>query len=239
MAQPSVEIGIKGGLGLARLSGSNLEGSEPVNGDLGNGFTGVGQTSSSIKDMKTGFSGGAYATLRFSERFAMRLETLYSMKGGKGNNSGSIDIYDSSNNYVGTLAISGTNRMTLNYFEIPILGVVSFPSGPNSTFELFAGPSFALKTSAKLKQTITASFRGQSDTQTQTTDISNVTKSSDFGGVLGAGMSFKIGTPVLFTEARWTAGFSKIDDSGSNADWKNSAFGISAGIGFPLTTAVK
>src|SRR5690349_3693131 len=145
LAGPSFELGFKGGLGLARLSGSNLESSEPINEDLGSGFTGVGVATSSVKDMKAGFVGGAYASLHVNQRFGVRLEALYAMKGGKGDNSGSIDIYDSSNSYVGTLAISGTNRLSLNYLEIPILGVVSFPAGTSSTFELFAGPSFAFR----------------------------------------------------------------------------------------------
>src|SRR5207237_9646654 len=142
-----------------------------------------------------------------TERFGVSHAAIYTMKGAKGYTSGSIDTYDSSNNFVGTLDISGTNRLTLNYFEIPILGVASFPAGPNSVFELFAGPSFAFRSTAKIKEEVTLSYQGQSQTEVQTSDVRGSFKGTDLGGVLGAGMSFKIGAPVLFAEARWTAGF--------------------------------
>ena len=235
-AQPSFELGFKGGLELAKLSGSNLAATEPVMEDLGGGFTGVGAITSSVRDMKPGFLGGLYATLHVNDRFGVRLEALYAMKGGKGDNSGFIDVYDSSNNYVGTLSISGTNRLSLDYFEFPLLAVAALPAGPNSTFEIFAGPSFAFKSSAKIKEEVVASFQGQSQSQSQTADLGSSIKGTDVGGVLGAGMSFRFGTRVLFTEARWTPGFTKIDDTGSGPDWKNNAFGFSAGIGFPLLT---
>ncbi len=234
LAQPSFEFGLRGGLGLSKLSGSDLEVTQAGTMDLGSGYTGVGAIRSSIKDMKAGFVGGAYATVHVNPRFGVRVEALYTMKGGKGDNTGSIDVYDPSNNFVGTMSLTGTNRMTLNYFELPVLGVLSFPAGPTSTFELFAGPAFAFRTTAEIKEEDTVTFMGQAETQSATTDIKDSIKGTDFGGVLGAGMTFKIGEPVLFAEARWTAGFTKIDDAADGADWKNNAFGFQVGVGFPL-----
>jgi outer membrane protein with beta-barrel domain len=235
-AQSYFELGFKGGVEIAKLSGSNLEGTEPIAEDLGGGFTGLGEITSGVGDTKTGFVGGLYGTFHVNDRFGIRLEALYAMKGGKGNTTGFIDVYDSSNSYIGTLDISGTNTLTLDYFEVPILGVMSFPTGPSSTFEVFAGPSFGFLSSAKIKEEAVGTFQGESQSQSQTTDLSDNFKGTDVGGVLGAGMSFRFGSRFLFAEGRWTPGFTEIDDTGSGMDWKNNAFGFSAGIGFPLMT---
>ena len=239
-AQRYFEVGLKAGVTFSKLSGSNLENTEVVNNeDLGGGFTGTGTISTSLADMKTGFLGGGYATLHVNERFGVRLEALYTMKGGKGDDSGSVDVYDSASNYVGTLDISGTNTLSLDYFEIPLLAVVSFPAGASSTFELFAGPGVAFRSSAKAKSEVTASFMGDSQTQSQSSDVSDSFKGTDFVGVLGAGMSFHVGAQALFLEARWTPGFTEIDDTGSGQDWKNNGFAISAGLGFPLVSTAR
>lgn len=236
IAQPTYEFGFKAGASFSKLSGSNLEQSDPGPFDLGSGYTGTGVISSGINDMKPGFIGGAYGTLHFSQRFGVRLEALYSMKGGKGDNSGVIDIYDPTNAFVGTLSISGTNHLSLNYFEVPLLAVATFPTGETSAFEAFAGPSFAFKTSATIKEEITTSLLGSSQTQSQSTDVGDSFKSTDLGGVVGAGMTFGSRAHPVFLEARWTMGFSEIDDTGSGADWKNSAIAINLGVAFPVVT---
>lgn len=239
-AQRYFEVGLRAGVAFSRLSGSNLENTEVfTNEDLGGGFTGTGTISSGVADMKTGFQGGGYATLHVNERFAVRLEALYTMKGGKGDTSGSLDVFDSSNNFLGTLDIGGTNTLSLDYFEIPILAVVSFPAGASSTFEIFAGPGVAFMSSAKAKSKVTASFQGDTQTQSQSTDASDGFKGTDFVGVLGAGMSFQVGAQALFLEARWTPGFTEIDDTGTGQDWKNNGFAISAGVGFPLVATAR
>ena len=239
-AQRYFEVGLKAGVAFSKLSGSNLENTEVFNNeDLGGGFTGTGTISASLADMKTGFLGGGYATLHVNERFGVRLEALYTMKGGKGDDSGSIDVFDSASNYVGTFTIDGTNNLSLDYFEIPILAVASFPAGASSTFEIFAGPGIAFRTAAKSKTELTLSLSGNSQTQSQSSDVSDSFKGTDFVGVLGAGMSFKVGAQALLLEARWTPGFTEIDDTGSGQDWKNNGFAISAGVGFPLATTAR
>jgi hypothetical protein len=234
LAQPTFELGFKAGLSLSKLSGSDLEESNSGTFDLGDGFTGVGTVSSGIGDMKPGFIGGGYAMVHINDRLGVRLEALYSMKGGQGNNSGLFDVYDPTNVFVGTVNLSGTNHLSINYFEVPLLGVATFPTGTASAFELFAGPSFAFKTSAKLKEEITFSTLGASQTETQTTDVGDSFKSTDVGGVLGAGIVFHRDTHPLFMEARWTMGFTEIDNTGGGADWKNSAIAINLGVGFPM-----
>src|SRR5262245_19491823 len=164
LAQPHFELGFKAGLSLSKLSGSELKNSQSGSFDLGGGYTGQGTISSGIGDMKSEFMNGAYATMYLNQRFGVRLETLYSMKGGKDDNSGLVDIYDPTNVYVTTLSISGTNNLSLDYFEVPLLGLLTFPTGETSAFEVFAGPSFEFQTSAKTHVVVTVIAFGTSTT---------------------------------------------------------------------------
>jgi hypothetical protein len=131
--------------------------------------------------------------------------------------------------------VSGENTVTLDYFEFPFLGVISFPVGEMGTFDIFAGPVLAFNINAEIEQEITLSAMGASETVTETVDISDEVKGADFGGLIGAGLTFDLGQVMLFGEARWEYGFTQvIDDGDEDEDIKNMAFGFIAGVGIPL-----
>lgn len=232
-AQTTWEAGLKGGVGFSKLSGSGLSDTEPFFADLGGGFTAQGSLTAGLGDMRAGFMGGGYLLAHVTPSFGVRLEALYASKGTKGDNSGSIGIYDALNVFQGAVDVSGTNTITLNYFELPLLAVMYFPSGPTGKFEVFAGPAFAFKTSGKSKSELTLSAGGSSDTESATEDISDQVADTDFGGVLGVGYSHKTSNAILSIDLRWTQGFSKVDDSGG-ADWKNQNLSLMVGVGFPM-----
>ena len=232
-AQHRFELGLKGGAGFSKLSGSGLEQVSNISGSLGGGYTMSGTVSEGLGDVKTGFVGGAYAAYQANERFGLRLEALYAMKGGKGDISGSADVFDPANNFLGTVALSGTNTLSLDYFEFPLLGVVSFPTGSSGTLHLFAGPSVAVKIRAEAKTEITASANGASQTESATQDMGDTVNGTDFGGVLGADMTYRMTRSFLFVDARWAPGLKEIDKTGS-VDWKNNTFGLMLGFGIPL-----
>jgi hypothetical protein len=232
-AQTAWEFGLKGGVAFAKLSGSGLSDTEPFFADLGGGFTAQGSLTAGLGDMRTGFMGGGYVTAHVTPQFGVRLEALYAVKGTKGDNSGSIAVYDASNVYQGSIDVSGKNTITINYFEVPLLAVMNFSASPTGSFEVFAGPAFAFKTSAKSKSELTLSANGSSDTQTDEQDISSDIADTDFGGVLGVGYSHKTTNAILSLDLRWTQGFSKVDDSGG-ADWKNQNLSLMVGVGFPM-----
>jgi len=233
-AQLTFELGVKAGLGLAKLTGDDTKMTEDGVIDLGDGYYGQGTISQTFDESKLGFIGGIYATLQINQQFGIRLEGLYTKKGGKGKNSGTLDVYDPTDTFMGTLSVSGENTLTLDYFEFPLLAVFSFPISPTATFDLFAGPALAFNTNAEFGTEVTMSFLGESESTTEKTDISDDVEGTDFGGVLGAGVTFDLQSVVLFGEARWTYGFSKIDKSSDNMDIKNSAFGFMVGVGIPL-----
>ncbi len=229
--QLSWELGLKGGVGVTKLTGDDTKGSldfsEP-------GFSLVGDGDSG--DSKLGFVGGGYATIHVTDQFGVRLEALYFQKGGKGEFSG-----QGNEQGVGAFDFQGELTFTFDYFELPLLAVVSFPAGTSGTFEVYAGPALAFNTKAELKLeltvTVTDSARaGGTGSVSETEDISDETKGIDFGGVIGAAFVFELTRVNLFFDGRWTYGFTKIDDSTDNADIKNSAFAFMAGVGFPLPT---
>jgi hypothetical protein len=232
-AQSWFELGVKGGLGLANISSqAPLSGMSLIDEPLADGGYAQGTISTGLGDQKPGFVGGAYAMAHLDRHFGIRIEALYSNKGTTGKNSGAIDVYDATNTFVGTYDVTGKNTLTLAYLEIPILAVTCLPDGPHGEFEVFAGPALAFKNRAELKQEITLTYYGQSQSGSQTQDVGDNTADTDIGGVLGIGYSHRAGGVIVSGDVRWTQGFSQID----NADlgWKNHVFALSLGVGVPL-----
>lgn len=241
----SLEFGIKAGLGLAKLMGDDATVQECF--ELEPIFIGAeifyldGCITDDVGDTKTGFVGGAYATARINPQFGIRLEALYLQKGGKGKISGTLDLLDGGFNEVGTVSVTGENKLTLDYVEIPLLAVYSFPLSPTANVDLFAGPAIAFNTKAEFESSATICLDGECEPLlSETDDIKDIVKDTDFGGVIGAGFSFKLSRATLFGEGRWTYGFSEIIDDPSllpgesNPDLKNSAFAFMLGLQFPL-----
>ena len=76
-AQPTFELGVKAGLGLAKLTGDDTKMTEDGVIDLGDGYYGQGTISQTFDESKLGFVGGIYATLQINQQFGIRLEGLY------------------------------------------------------------------------------------------------------------------------------------------------------------------
>ena len=211
-AQMTWELGIKAGVSAAKLSGDDTK--TEVTEDADNYYK------SDISDMKIGFVGGGYATMHMNKKFGVRLEALYFQKGGKGTAEGA-DL---------GFAFTADETYTLDYFELPLLAVLSFPAGTSGTFDIFAGPAFAFNVTAKQK----SEWTGEGDSGTDEGDIENI-KSSDIGGVLGVGFMFGMDSMNLFADARWEMGFSSIVDV-ADVDVKNNAFAFMIGVAFPLAS---
>ncbi len=207
VAQTSWEIGLKAGMGGAKVTGDDVESftlyldeSNYVEGD--------------IDGMKMGLVGGAYATAHINKQFGVRIEALYFQKGGEGELEGEFDGFP----------FKVDMSFKFDYIEFPLLAVVSFPAGASGTFDIFAGPAVAFNVSAEIE----AEAEGQSASE----DIEDAS-STDFGGVVGAGFTLALTGANLFADARWEWGFTNIVDV-EDADIKNSAFGFMVGVGFPL-----
>jgi len=112
----------------------------------------------------------------------------------------------------------GSYDFKLNYIEIPVLAKVLLAGGGNFKPNFYAGPAIGFLLSAK----------------SDTTDVKDITKSTDFGLIGGAGADLHMGTgPGKITfDIRYEVGLTSIDDSGADAKINNSTISFLVGYGF-------
>lgn len=113
----------------------------------------------------------------------------------------------------------------LDYIEVPVLAKLRLgPPGPFSP-HLVLGPYAAYNVNAELE----ASDGSASASE----DLSDVTSDFDFGGIVGVGADFSLGLTKLNISARYSFGFSNINDTDFDTDDESHrVFMISAGIMF-------
>lgn len=185
-------IGFKGGLALADLGGDDVDSDE------------IG--------IRTGFVGGGFAQVDMSEKFGVRLEALYHMKGAS---------EDSAN-------VEATIK--LDYLEFPVLLVAQLPASESATVSAFAGPVIAFNTKAEIE--------GSAGGFTGSVDIKDFVASFEFALAFGLGASFDVGSAKITLDGRYQLGMTTVDDglSGTSEDLdvKNQGWAFMAGVGFPV-----
>ena len=156
-------------------------------------------------DRRVGLVGGAFVLFPMSETFGLQIEGLVSQKGAKFEED---DFEDS---------------VEIDSFDVPVLARFTIPSTTDTSFHLFAGPSFGFTLNAKSR----TSFDGEDDEEI---DISDETETLDFGLVIGAGVEF--GRIVL--DGRYTHGFTNLnkDEANDGLEIKSRVFSIMAGFRF-------
>jgi opacity protein-like surface antigen len=183
-AATKCSLGVKGGANLADVYGVDFDNS-----------------------MRTGFTGGAFADLLFTEQFGMRVEGLYTMKG-----------------YTVDTAF-GELKGKFDYIEFPVMFLAALPAGEALMVDLFAGPTFGFNVKA------------ESEVDGDTEDISDVTESFEFGAALGAGLELARSSFSIVLDARVSLGATSVfdvDPDDDVADAKNRGFAFMAGVKFPL-----
>lgn len=209
-------FGIKGGLSVAKITGDDADMPDPVDD--------VGMIS---PDYRTGFAVGAYMIYPFTPNLAFQPEAFYVNKGAKWEGSG--QTYDEDlGEYID---YDWKQTLKLDYIEVPLLLRLE-PTMSGSVGPYFlVGPSVGFKASAKMKYEVTASAAGQSISMDDEEDLDEV-KSIDLGAAIGAGLVVPMESVSLLFEARYTLGLTKVDDSDTESDVKNSAFAFMVGVGF-------
>jgi hypothetical protein len=168
-------------------------------------------------DHRVGLLAGGFLDVRLNDVFSIEPEVLYSQKGaevqGTGSNSDS----------------EGTFK--LDYIEVPVLLKFWVPV-TNSGFRpfLFAGPAVGFEVNCSLEGEI-LSVTGSTDCEE--TSVVN-TKSPDFGGTVGGGIEFMAGMQAVRVDARYTHGFTDINDSGDAREIRNRVFAVTVGLGWPF-----
>lgn len=200
LAQQEVKFGPKAGVNFATLNGDDAEDSK----------------------MQIGFHVGAFAEIKFNDKFAIQPEILYSAQGAKQESSGSV------------LGVNYTTEgnAKLNYINVPIMA------------KYYVAPSFAIEAGPYVGFLMSANAEGSATAAGITTefddDIKDQLKSVDFG--VGVGASFNLDNG-FFIGARYNLGLSKIGEESTQnvggvevtteaADIKNSVFQVGVGYKF-------
>lgn len=189
VAIPKPSFGIIGGINVAKLS--NV-------GDL----TGDAMSVSN----RTGFDGGLFVTLHFTQSFAIEPEVLYSQQGAKA---------DDGEGDEGTLKVDYINIPVLLRFDLPSASTPIHPfivAGPAASYQVKCDVS-----SAGVSGSCDDIFEGVAK------------KSFDYAAVGGAGVEFNLGGTALSVSGRYTYGFNEMFQ---NSSVKNRYWSILAGITF-------
>jgi hypothetical protein len=109
-------------------------------------------------------------------------------------------------------------ELSLNYLEIPAVLKVGLPLGALKP-SIFAGAALGFNTGCE---------GGSGE------DCGDDVTSTDFSGVVGADLAIFLGGLSLWADARYNVGLSDIPDGDAFGDFKNRAFNLTAGLGFPI-----
>ncbi len=159
-------------------------------------------------------AGGGFVAINVLEPLvAVQAEALYVMKGAEATESGV------------------TGKLKIGYLEVPLLAKLIFPmENERVKPNVFAGPYVGFKTSCNLKGT-----EGGISAEVSCADVEFPVKSTDFGLTFGGGLGFPLTARISgLLEARYDIGLTKIDDSTPQADAKNRAIMVFAGISIPV-----
>jgi Outer membrane protein beta-barrel domain len=149
---------------------------------------------------KVSFSLGGFARVPMGPMWSFQPELEYAGKGAKEDFAG------------------GTGTVDLSYIEVPLLFRVASPSSPAGQLYGEFGPAVAVKIDCTISGT-SGGVTVSGSCSSNNVDL----KSSDFGGVVGAGYEFPLSGMGLSIGVRYNYGFSELV-SGSNAKNRNLQF---------------
>lgn len=208
LAQQEVKFGPKAGVNFATLNGKDTDEAK----------------------MMIGFHVGAFAEIKFNDKFAVQPEVLFSAQGAKVKESGTEVVMGVPVNY------EAEGKIKLNYINIPIMAKYYI----TDNFAVEAGPYVGFLMAAETEYEATMSAAGISQTEKSTEDIKDILNSIDFG--VGVGASFNLDSG-FFIGARYNLGLTKfgkeynetvngIEISAEAADVKNGVIQVSVGFKF-------
>lgn len=186
-----VKFGLKGGLNVSNFSGDT----EGI--DFKSRF---------------GFNVGGFVEIKFSEKFALQPEVLYSTQGAK------VDNFNLDVDGIGT--VNADVAFNLAYINVPVM----FKYFAAEKFSLEAGPQIGFLVSAETKTKVDG--YGSSKV-----DIKDNFESIDFGLNFGAGYDF---TENFSAGVRYNLGLANIakTEEGDDSKVHNGVFSLSVGYKF-------
>jgi len=117
-----------------------------------------------------------------------------------------------------------SGKVKLDYIEVPVMAKFQLgPPGP-ITPHFLIGPYIGFNMNAEAEFDDGEFFVGG--------DISDFTKSTEFGGVAAVGLDFSLGITKLNAQARYSYGFTSVFEDDSDDGEKNAVLSIAVGILF-------
>ena len=206
------EYGLKAGLGLTKMpdnkTGTTLyyeESADPISGEL------LYDWISAEDKAAMGFCFGAVGIYHLNGSFALQAEVIFTRKGVEVDHSGSDA--DTEYKYV----LSHTDKIKLNYLEIPVLVKYRIPVGESYAPSVYLGGALGVKLSAKYDADYAYDVYDLEDnylgriSRVGEPDIDNI-KSTDFSLVFGGEVGIDIGSRKLLFDLRYTLGLTELFD---------------------------
>jgi hypothetical protein len=204
-----VNIGFSAGLNTSKVSSSDIAGFSP-------NFKSIDGTRIA-----------AIAEFEITEKFSLQPEIAYTSRGFKIKEGIDLKLFG----FDLPLGVEAVTKF--KYVEVPLLAKYKFGDKAVKAY-IVAGPSIGYATKGKIKTQANFIL----DIPLTSSDInlqSNNIQRFDFSGVIGAGLDFNVGNGSLFVDARYTHGFSKMDNlSIADLAVQNRNFGVSLGYKFQI-----
>lgn len=202
-----------GALGTAPLAGQTLG----VRGGVSIATWG-GSDAPDEASSRTALNVGANVTFPVAPNLGIQVGGVYAQKGA---------TFTETDPDVGTVEATAK----FDYIEVPVLLRIAVPTAGTISPHFVVGGAVAFEAGCEVEGSaagITVTF--------DCSDFGLDTKSIDFGGVAGAGLSVGTAGPLSITlDVLYNLGLSSfVDDSTEDVDVKNRAFSILAGVSFGI-----
>ena len=251
-AQPGIEFGIKGGLGMATQSTENTGLVSTTRSPIGDFFDTLDYDDDYAARSITTPQISAFVTIPLSSVFSIQSELSLVRKGVKVEGSG---IYQYPGGGSESHGISQT--ISMSYIEIPVLAKIRIPAWEGVRPSIFAGPAIALNISGQNNYAATYSAIQNGDTvlvirYSESRGINNL-KNIDAGLVLGTDLWISTGSSGIVLDIRYCWGTSEVFEdvydyndvspgeypvahfgTGKASDAKNRTLSITIGFSFPV-----
>jgi len=199
LAQQEVKFGPKAGVNFATVNGDDADDAK----------------------MLTGFHVGAFAEIKFNDKFAIQPEVIYSAQGAKVKESGTETVMGVPVTY------EAEGKAKLNYINVPIMAKYYI----TDNFAVEAGPYVGFLMTAESEYEATMTVAGVTQTEKSTEDMKDSTNSIDFG--VGVGASFNLDNG-FFVGARYNLGLTKVgkeySETINGVEYKSEAANIKNGV---------
>jgi hypothetical protein len=230
-AEAAWMVGAKGGFNSAKFVG------DPVTRFINR--PGL-QVSGRVDDWQEGFAAGVFARRQLSEYVGLQIELLFSQKGGEGAVIGTADV-EYPGNVTRAAEINGTMNVQMDYVEVPVFAVFSFPTDASDKVDLTAsaGAYVAYNTAAWAYiegegRVLLPSGSTQVVNFDQRWGMGSFVNRADVGGLLGAGLEWNLEKTTLLFDFRWEFGFLSIDGTDKNSSTRNNVISLTFGVGLPV-----